>query len=198
MVSIDDLYQEIAYPFRRLFQDSVKYINNYLDEQVKQQLAGGSNLADKKQKGRETELADHIDLVTNLLRLYKCAPKLAIWFTDNSAVDCTKALLNSVTSCLFYEDVILSGLAADVLLVLHSPAHNREWSASIVAHAAFWYTGSEILQTIAKATLDIRDDSTLIFLFGIMSQLLDARGQFLAAHPVSFVVSSYWPHFCYH
>ena len=93
----------------------------------------------------------------------------------------------AITNCLREPDQYVRDAAAMCLFKLHSPDYILEWGPAPIFMESFWKVGSQVIFTLAKQLLDMRErDDSLKRLLDLLKRLFEARNEFLKANQVSY------------
>ncbi|KAI8066538.1 hypothetical protein BC940DRAFT_368136 [Gongronella butleri] len=186
------LYDYMGTPLRRLFLDvtsrEIKAEAPALAANAalkKSTIIGNTDKKKKEvlQQQRADAGNERLELILDLLRLYRNDPMLAIRGDAEDLHDQNAATMVAMANCLREPNAVVRTAAAECLFKLHSTDAIEKWGHRDKFMPTFWIVSSQIMFTIARQLLDARERTdNLKKLLDLLKRLLICRNDFLTLH----------------
>ncbi|KAI9489055.1 hypothetical protein BDB00DRAFT_771458 [Zychaea mexicana] len=187
--SIQSMYSSLCTPLRKLFLQA-------MNQELMSKDGGAQASAPKKvmtgPDGRVIVRAtpsvaqSRIELLQDLLRLFRVDPLLALLGSDNDAVEDNSAIMIGMANLFQHYDQGIRQLASECLSKLHLSDNIVRWGPESKTMINFWRISSKVVFVLAKQILDNKQgEEGLKSLLTLLIKLLSARNEFLGNNQVS-------------
>ncbi|KAI9277397.1 hypothetical protein BY458DRAFT_433218 [Sporodiniella umbellata] len=138
----------------------------------------------KLRKELKSPSDEHVELILDVLYLYKADPQLAIsgYTTESFAENMT--LIIAITKNVGDTNPFVRNAAGECLVQLHASHHILLWSPSSYLTETFWKVSSQVLLILSQQLLSGEPSKRLL---DLVKRLLRLRNEFLQAHSISSI-----------
>ncbi|RIA90709.1 hypothetical protein C1645_875920 [Glomus cerebriforme] len=166
--SLSSVYSVLAVPLRQLLHQYISFRDRSSDP--------------RRRRYKPDELNEKMEIVLNIIKLYKSDPMLALAYYDpNQYPEEIRQVIYGIALCV--NDNAIRTTAAETLLELHNLEYIEQWGPEDKKMYSFWSISSQVMLAIARQILEYkeREESTK-YLLELLLQLFNRRNQFLRKH----------------
>ncbi|CAG8508989.1 2177_t:CDS:10 [Funneliformis mosseae] len=171
--SLPSVYSILAVPLRQLLYQYM----NFRDK---------SNDLKKKIKAKEKpeELNEKMEIILNIIKLYKSDPMLALVHCDpDQHQEEIRQVIYGIALCVNDYNNIIRTTAAETLLELHNLEYIVKWGPEDMTMDNFWLISSQVMLAIARQILEFTErEDNIRYLLELLLQLFVRRNEFLKVH----------------
>ncbi|RIB13611.1 hypothetical protein C2G38_1974674 [Gigaspora rosea] len=169
---LSSVYSILAVPLRKLFHQYIASRDRISDPRKK-----------KLPKEKADELNEKMEIILNILKLYKSDPMLALYSDPNENPEEIRLVIHGMTLCVNDYNSAIRTTAAETLLELHNMDLIEQWGPKDRKMRSFWTISSQVMLVISRQILDFKErDEGTKYLLELLLQLFNRRNDFLKAH----------------
>ena len=169
--TIESLYDQLCTPLRKVFSETV-----YMDM---------NNSLKNKKKETHSNHNNRVELLLDMLRLFRTDVKLAILGQDKDRVEQNSSFMVDLATLVRHPVQVIQQFAADLLVKMHQASHIKYWGPSENSISAFWKIASPVTFTLSRQMMDVNlDEDSLKDLLELLIRLFKTRGTFLKLNQV--------------
>ncbi|CAG8518713.1 24789_t:CDS:10 [Dentiscutata erythropus] len=170
---LSSVYSILAVPLRKLFHQYIASRDRNNDPRRR-----------RLPRDRADELNEKMEIILNILKLYKSDPMLALVYSDpNENPEEIRLVIHGMTLCVNDYNSAIRTTAAETLLELHNMELIEQWGPKDRKMRNFWTISSQVMLVISRQILDFKErDEGTKYLLELLLQLFNRRNEFLKAH----------------
>ncbi|CAG8685690.1 17047_t:CDS:2, partial [Dentiscutata heterogama] len=170
---LSSVYSILAVPLRKLFHQYIASRDRNNDPRRR-----------RLPRERADELNEKMEIILNILKLYKSDPMLALVYSDpNENPEEIRLVIHGMTLCVNDYNSAIRTTAAETLLELHNMELIEQWGPKDRKMRNFWTISSQVMLVISRQILDFKErDEGTKYLLELLLQLFNRRNEFLKAH----------------
>lgn len=144
---------------------------------------GSRKIGMDKRKNITTQ--GRLELLEDLLRLFRADPLLALLGNDTDPAEDNGAIMTSMANLFQHSDQGIRQLAGECLAKLHLEENIIHWGSEQRIMIKFWRISSKVVFILAKQILDIKNDEDgLHSILDLLMRLFLTRNDFLRENQV--------------
>lgn len=165
------LYDGICGPLRKLFLQTIR-----LDM---------TSTAYSKMKETHSAHNNRVELLLDLLRLFRIDSKLALLGSDYDRVDQNSAYMVGLATLFQHQVQAIRHSAAELLSKMHQSDYIMCWGPEDTVLPNFWKVSSPAVFNLARQILESKSNNNIKGLLELLMRLFKTRNVFLKSHQVS-------------
>lgn len=136
-------------------------------------------------KRKNVTAQSRLELLEDLLRLFRTDPLLALLGNDTDPAEDNAAIMTSMANLFQHSDQGIRQLAGECLAKLHLAENIIHWGSEQRIMINFWRISSKVVFILAKQILDIKNDEDgLHSILDLLMRLFSTRNDFLRENQV--------------
>ncbi|CAG8574310.1 8733_t:CDS:10, partial [Diversispora eburnea] len=165
------IYPILASPLRKLFHQFISNRDKTTDIRRRRL---------PREKNDELERNEKMEIILNILKLYKIVPFLALTVRMGKEIH---DVIYDMTLCVNDCNSAIRKTAAETLLELHKMDLIEQWGPPEMKMERFWLFSSKVMVAIARQILDFKEgEEGTKYLLDLLLQLFVRRNEFLKSN----------------